>query len=136
MKESNWKDCIESKNAIKISPDNEKANSLIETSEERIKQTANINEKNANFIFEDYYSSILELLHAIVLKKGYKINNHICLGYYLRDILKQERSFLIFDDLRYKRNSLTYYGIRMEFDVAVQAINKSKELIKEIKKII
>jgi hypothetical protein len=41
----------------------------------------------------------------------------------------------MFDDLRYKRNSLTYYGNKMEFELAKSAITAAKNLIKEIKKL-
>lgn len=82
MKEASWNDCLESNSSIKITPDKGKAKSLIETARERIEYSnRDINEKNANYIFEGYYSSILEILHALVLMDGYKVNNHICLGY-------------------------------------------------------
>jgi len=92
--------------------------------------------KNCNFVFEDYYISILELLQAIAFMKGFNISNHICLGFYLREVSKREDLCIIFDDLRYKRNSLTYYGTRMDFETAKQAIEKSKKLISEIKKLV
>ena len=86
-----------------------------------------MNEKNCNFIFEDYYTSLLELLQAVTFKKGFNILNHLCLGYYLRDILKRGDLYVIFDDLRYKRNALTYYGSRMDYETAKQAIEKCKK---------
>jgi len=39
---------------------------------------------------------------------------------------------MLFDDLRFKRNSLTYYGKRMDFETAKQAIEKCKRLIREL----
>lgn len=137
MKESSWGECLNYSSAIKITPDKEKAASLIETAEERI--SASLREltgKNANYIFEDYYSSILELIHALVLVKGYKVNNHVCLGYYLRDVLKNDELFRLFDDCRFKRNSLVYYGKRMDFETAKDTLEKAKKLIKELRKII
>lgn len=89
MKESCWNDCIENTTAKKVSPDMERANSLIETAKERIGIIKDIDKKNCNFVFEDYYTSLLELLQALVIKKGYKILNHLCIGYYLRDVLKR-----------------------------------------------
>ena len=133
MKESTWNNCIENNSAVKISPDRARAKSLMETSSERIKSVSNINEKNCNFVFEDWYTSILELLQALVLREGYKIMNHVCLGYYIRDILKREDLYVLFDDIRYKRNSLTYYGKRMDFDTAINTIKKCKRLIDGIK---
>ena len=137
MKEASWNDCIYSNSAVKITPDKEKAKSLIETAEDRIKfSIRELNEKTANYIFEDYYSSVLELAQALVLLDGYKINNHICLGFFLRDVLKKEDLFRLFDDCRYKRNSLVYYGKRMDFDTAKDAIEKAKKLMGKLKSII
>ena len=132
MKDANWNDCLTNKSAKTITPDIKRAESLIETANERIGLIKEINEKNCNFVFEDYYTSILELLQAITFKKGYNILNHVCLGFYLRDILKREDLFILFDDVRFKRNSLTYYGSRMEFETAKQAIDKCKKIIKEL----
>ncbi|MBI2667882.1 hypothetical protein HYX17_03895 [Candidatus Woesearchaeota archaeon] len=137
MKEDSWDDCLSSNSSIRVTIDKEKAKSLIETSEERVEVLSiELNEKTANYIFEYYYSSVLELLHALVLLNGYKVNNHICLGYYLRDVLKKDDIFRLFDDLRFKRNSLVYYGKRMDFDIANDAIEKSKKLSKELKAIL
>jgi len=132
MREASWNDCIETNSVKKVSPDIERANSLIETSEERINIIKEVNKKNCNFVFEDYYTSLLELLQALVIKKGYNILNHLCLGYYLRDVLKKDDLFRMFDDLRYKRNALTYYGNRMDFETAKASIEKCKELINKI----
>lgn len=134
---ASWKECLEYNSAFKITPNKEKAKSLIETADERINSSLRkLNKKTANFIFEDYYSSILELLHAIIILDGYKIINHVCLGYYLKDILKKENLFLRFDDLRYKRNSLTYYGKRMDFETAKNSIKQCKDLIKNLKNLL
>ena len=133
MKESSWIDCIEGRSAVKVSPDKARAKSLIETANERINIISSINEKNCNFVFEDYYTSIMELLQSLIILNGYNITNHICLGYYIRDILNKEELYILFDDIGYKRNSLTYYGKRMDFDTAINTIKKCKKLINGIK---
>ena len=135
MKEANWQDCLDNQLARIINPDIKRAKSLMETAEERINLIGEINEKNCNFVFEDYYTSILELLQALAFINGFNISNHICLGFYLKEVLKREDLYFIFDDLRYKRNSLTYYGNKMDFETAKQTIEKSKKLIDEIKKL-
>ena len=99
MKESSWTDCVEEGSAVKISPDKARAKSLIETANERINVISSINERNCNFVFEDYYTSLLELLQARTFKKGFNILNHLCLGYYLRDILNRSDLYILFDDL-------------------------------------
>lgn len=76
------------------------------------------------------------MLHALIISKGYKVNNHICIGFYVRDVMKKEDLFRVFDDLRYKRNSLTYCGKRMDFDTGKKAIKDAKELINKIKEIL
>src|SRR3990172_12956229 len=134
MRETNWNDCLISASTRKVTPDIKRAESLRETAKERISLIEEINEKNCNFIFEDYYTSLLELLQATTFMKGFNILNHICLGYYLNDVLKREDLYILFDDLRYKRNSLTYYGNRMDYETAKQAIEKCKKIIKELKK--
>ena len=129
--EADWKECLE-KTARRITPDINRANSLIETAKERISLIEYVDQKNCNFVFEDYYTSIIELIQAKAFRKGFNILNHICLGYYLRDFMKREDLFAIFDDLRYKRNSLTYYGRRMDFGTAKATIKKCKRLLKEL----
>lgn len=131
MKEIAWDDCLTKKSARETTPDISRAKSLIDTAKERISLIKEINELNCNFVFEDYYTSLLELLQAMAFKQGLNISNHICLGFYLRDVLKREDIFLLFDDVRFKRNSLTYYGSRMDFVTAMQAIEKCKRIIKE-----
>lgn len=74
------------------------------------------------------------MLQAHAFKEGYNISNHICIGFYIRDVLKKENIANIFDDIRYKRNSLTYYGNRMDFETAKQAIEKCKKIINFITK--
>lgn len=68
MRESNWEECIECNSAIKITPDFLKVRSLIKIADGRIKylQSQKINTENANYIFEGFYTSINEFIHAII----------------------------------------------------------------------
>lgn len=79
--ESSWKECLETCSSLRITPDKPKAKSLIETAKGRVQflTEIEIKENNANYIYENYYSSVLEILHALLLLKGYKVGNHICL---------------------------------------------------------
>lgn len=137
-KESTWEECIESNSSIFVSPDKAKARSLlaIAVGRNQFLDKNNMNESSINYIFEGYYSSVLEMLHALLLLYGYKVGNHICLGYYLRDIVNKNDLFRLFDDCRFKRNSLVYYGRKMDFETAKTAIKKCKNLIKELNVII
>ena len=137
MNEASWNECLESGIAMKITPDRLKAKSLVDTSEARIifLNENNVSESNARFIFENYYTSAIELIHALTLIAGFKVDNHVCLGYYLRDVLKLEMLYRIFDECRYRRNSIVYYGKKLEFSIAKESIDKIKRLIAELRKL-
>ncbi|PIN75771.1 hypothetical protein COV17_03715 [Candidatus Woesearchaeota archaeon CG10_big_fil_rev_8_21_14_0_10_36_11] len=133
-KEDSWQECLETSSSLKVSPDKAKVNSLIDTALGRnnFLETNKVTEDNANYLFEGYYSSLQEILHAIILSQGYKVMNHLCLGYYIRDVLMREDLFRKFDNCRFKRNSLIYYGRKMEFSIAKKTIKECKNLIKEL----
>lgn len=42
----------------------------------------------------------------------------------------------MFDDVRFKRNSLTYYGKKMDFEIAKDAILKCKILLKSMREVL
>ena len=136
MKEGSWEECVENNTALEVTPDIGRARSLVETAKERVNVIKELNERNCNFVFEYHYTSLLELLQALVILKGFKVLNHVCLGFYLRDVLKREELYIIYDDLRYKRNTLVYYGKRMDFETCKEAIEKCKFIIGEIEKLL
>lgn len=133
-KDACWKDCLDNSNAYIASVDAFKARSLIGTAEARIRFTRKIilNSENARFIFEDFYSSLVEMLHALMLLYGFRADNHICLGFYLRDVLGSENMFRVFDVCRTKRNGIVYYGKNMDIETAKDLLFKTKNLINEI----
>src|SRR3989338_4623413 len=135
MKESTWDECLSENSATPSTRDRKKAESILRTSEGRVRffEMQSIEPGTANYVFEGLYSSVLEMLHAFLINEGYKVSNRICLGYYLRDKLKRDDLFRAFDDLRYKRNSLVYYGREMDFETAKQAIQNCKKMIREVK---
>lgn len=69
MKEDTWEECLETASSLKVSPDQPKAKSLMETAQGRINflDQISIKENNASYIFEGYYSSLLEMIHALVI---------------------------------------------------------------------
>lgn len=126
-----WKECLDSESAYSVTPDIPKVRSLRKTAQGRLDflKQFSATKDNANYIFEGYYTSALELLHSVVLQEGFKVLNHICLGFYLRDKLQRADLYRIFNDARYKRNGLTYYGNRMDFATARDAIENCERLI-------
>jgi len=71
MKDASWEDCIENNSVKYASPNIERANSLKETAEERINIISEINERNCNFVFENYYTYLLKILQTLAFKKGF-----------------------------------------------------------------
>jgi len=137
-RESTWEECRETNAAVNVSPDKAKIKSLLDTAmgRNRFLNGNAIMEDNANYIFEGLYASLAEMLHVLVLKHGYQVGSHICLGYYLRDVLKKEDLFRLFDDCRIKRNGFVYYGRKMHFETAKESIVKCKRLMEEIEKLV
>ncbi len=133
MNDASFEECMESNAAKRITPDKGRALSLQETAKARLSLIKGVDERNCNFVFEDYYTSTLEILHARALGMGYGVSNHVCLGYFLRDVLKKEEFYPLFDDVRKKRNGLTYYGFLMDLETAKGAIEKCKRLMRGLK---
>jgi uncharacterized protein (UPF0332 family) len=136
MNEATWNECVINNTSLKITPDKAKAKSLVETAMQRIKFTEKKtpDSEELKFVYEDYYSSMIEIIHAILSIKGYKVMNHLCLGYYLRDILKKEKLYKEFDNARIKRNNIVYYGKNTSEIILKEDIENIKKLIKELEK--
>lgn len=136
MNQESWKDCLSEYTAIKSTPDAQRAKALIETAKARIKANSAmpVTEENSNFIFEAHYTSALEYLQALVLIQGFRISNHLCIGYYIKDMLKEQKLFTIFDNCRKERNALTYYGKFLRHEIAEKRIKELKVLIDDIGK--
>ena len=62
-------------------------------------------------------------MEAICISKGYKVLSHICIGELLKSLLK-EFEFEEFDRLRWIRNSINYYGTKVEFKQGKEILNK------------
>ena len=126
---------------IRITPDKEKAKSIIKMIsliEKRIK-TQNKKEMAA-LIIVDYYEIIKELIVALLLIDGYKTLSHKDLIDYIKEKYKEFDNYeiSILDDLRVLRNRITYEGFFIEFSylnrneyLFISLINKLKNLVKK-----
>jgi len=123
---------------IKITPDNEKARSILkmtELIEERINNQDR--KKMGALITADYYEILKELITAVLLMDGYKTLIHRDLIEYLREKYKEfssyELSFL--DDLRVLRNRISYEGFFIEPSYLGRNESLLKSLILKLKKL-
>ncbi len=97
----------------RISPDKERARSLLQVVALREKDVSSKDPILASLIIEDYYEIIKELITAILFIDGFKTTSHELLIGYLKRFYKQFSSSEIYlaDQLRIIRNDLVYRGI-------------------------
>lgn len=100
--------------------------SLLEMSkiDESTVNSAILDEKNISPYVSMAYDSLRETLEAICVSKEYKVLSHICIGELLKTLI-EDFDFNEFDRIRYIRNSIKYYGNKVEF-------NQGKKIIKKI----
>ncbi len=122
-------DCYKKGFVRKAKINKELIKSLIEMSkikEDTIK-SANINEKNISAYFSMAFESLREILEALCISFGYKVTSHFCLGELLKKLIK-DFDFNEFDRIRYARNSINYYGTKIEFQQGKELIKKMFEI--------
>ena len=77
-------------------------------------------------------------MEAICISRGYKVLSHICIGELLKSLFK-DFEYEEFDRLGWIRNSINYYGTKVEFKQGKEIINKifnmKRNLIKKYVKL-
>jgi len=101
---------------------------------EKTVNTARINPENISVYVSVAYDSLRELLEAICIKHGYKVLSHSCISELLKGILPGFDHDM-FDRLRYARNSINYYGKKIDYAQGKELIRKiflmKKDLLKK-----
>lgn len=90
-----------------------------------------IDEDNANSIIKDCYDIIMELIRAKLLLVGYNSAGqfaHEAEVSYLRKLKFPDPEISFLNDLRYFRNSVTYYGKLLEPGYAKQVVEFTKKI--------
>ncbi len=110
---------IDEGSIIKITPNFERAKSVIRDSEDRIKDSDLLDvNRFPKFIFENYYDAVRDLLDAILLMDGYKSYSHEAPIAYLSkkgfDITIIRR----LDNFRFLRHGSKYYGRKISIEEA------------------
>ncbi len=94
-------------------------------------KTAKVDRINISAYVSLAYDSLREILEALCIFKGYKVLSHICIGELLKDIFK-DFDYEQFDRLRWIRNSINYYGEKIDFEQGKLIIGKIFSLKKNI----
>ncbi len=119
---------------IKVTPDKEKAKSIIKMAETTLDMAASINiEKFPSNLAKEYYDIIRELISALLLLDGYKTYGegaHKKVIAYLAEKYKQfsEHEIKTIDELRMTRNRIAYDGFFIQPDY----IKRKKVFLDEV----
>ena len=93
-------------------------------------------EKNANTYIKTCYDIIMERVRAKMISEGYNaIGNgaHEAEISYLRNMGFKENDIQFADQMRYYRNSITYYGKRLDTEYAIKVIEYTKKIYHQLK---
>ena len=133
-----WKECINKRIVRSAETADELIKSLIETSKNTLLSAdfLFLNETTSVSKLSLCYDSLRELLEALALKKGYKIYNHECYTGFLKDIIGDSELSERFNRIRLLRNSVNYYGQKVDLRDAKDKIEELKSLILEIGELI
>jgi len=71
------------------------------------------------------------VLESLCISKGYKVLSHICIVELLKDII-DDFYYDEFDRIRWIRNSINYYGKKVEYDQGVEIIKNTLRIKKTI----
>jgi len=127
----------------KFTPDKPRSKFLIEESETSLKglkervEIMGINNKNANSIIKDCYDIIMELIRAKLLIEGYSASGnyaHEAEVSYLKRLKFPDRDVSFLNELRYFRNSVTYYGKILNEEYAEKVVEFTKRVYGKLKK--
>ena len=132
----NFENSLANGKAKKIISHKMRASSIFKSSIQAI-ETAKIiplNQNTLKSILRELYEGLREYCEAIGYLRGYKFLDHESIGYFLRDILKEQSVFMKFDRYRKLRNGINYYGEDVDIETVKEAIIEIPELIKELGK--
>lgn len=133
-----WKECCYKRLAKKVSQDLDLAKSMLESSNGKYftASSIKIKPKTASSAISLFYDSLREMLEAVAVKKGYKIYNHECYTWFIKEVLGEEEFASEFDRIRKIRNSINYYGRKLAVEDAVEIKKEIKKLREKAKKLL
>ena len=127
----------------KLTPDKSRAEFLKKESEISLKglkeriRVMGINNRNANSIIKDCYDIIMELIRAKLLLKGYSSSgnySHEAEISYLSKLGFPNSEISFLNELRYFRNSVTYYGKILDSEYAKKVVGFLNKTVVKLKK--
>ena len=132
----NFEFSLNSGKAKKVMPNKIRASSLFKSSIQAIETAKEIplTINTSKSILRELYEGLREYCEAIGYLNGYKFLDHESIGFFLRDILKEQSLFKKFDRYRKLRNGINYYGNDIEVETVKEAISEIPKLVRELEK--
>lgn len=127
---------------IKITPDKEKAKSILKMADITLEMIKVIDVKKfSSNLTKEYYDVIRELISAVLLLDGYKTYGegaHKKLIDYIQSKHKEfsEYEILLIDDLRITRNKIAYDGFFVENEYIERKVKDIQKIIMKLREII
>jgi hypothetical protein len=124
---------------LKITPDYEKAKSLLHLSEKRLLSLRNLDDAEfAPLIVEGLYEALKELITSILFIDGYKTLSHIKLVDYLKQnySLFTEYDLHLIDELRKTRNKINYEGLAIDKSFLLNRRKNIFEILDKLKSLV
>ncbi len=115
-----------------ITADLRRAKDLIRDSNNRYRfvQETKFDESFANYLAENCYDVLRELIEAKLSKDGFKTNSHKETIKYLKILKFSEHEHFFLDELRRNRNKIKYEGKSIDYEYAL----KTKEFTVKLRK--
>lgn len=118
---------------FKIEPDKERAKSLLKQANVRLDELKKIrNYISEERVVEFYFDCIKELILALMYIEGIKTLSHLELIEYSKNYIDTEQKNVL-DELRVKRNQISYYGKNISKNFFIQKEVILKEIIRKLK---
>ena len=132
-----WNECLKKRVAKEVNKDEDLIKSLLKTSQNKLdsEEKLELNDVTSSSKISLLYDSLREILEVLALKNGFKIYNHECYTYFLKEILNESSKADEFDDLRKIRNSINYYEKEISIEETKEALERIKDLREEILKL-
>ncbi len=117
----------------RTTPNRELAKSLVEMSKikEKTVIASKLDKENISAYIPMAYDSLREILEAVGIMNSFKVTSHICMEKLLATIYPKI-NWEEFDRFRYTRNSINYYGEKVDFEQGRELIDKMFLLKKDI----
>ena len=122
--------------AKKVMPNKIRASTLFKSSIQAIEtaKAIQLNPNTLKSVLRELYEGLREYCEAIGYLRGYKFLDHESIGYFLRDILKEQSVSIKFDRYRRLRNGINYYGEDINTETVNEAMMEIPELVKKLER--